>query len=49
MLCLNHTLKNIATHEVMFAFVELFGCFNFARSVVFHRPYLKEAFQRIKK
>ena len=33
----------------MFAVVALFGCLNFARNVVFHRPYLKGAFQRIKK
>ena len=39
----------VATHEIMFAVVALFGCLNFARNVVFYRPYLKEAFQRIKK
>ena len=33
----------------MFAVVALFGCLNFARNVVFHRPYLKGAFQIIKK
>ena len=40
----------VATHEVVFAVVALlFGCLNFVRNAVFHRPYLKGAFQRIKK
>ena len=26
----------VATHEVMFAVVALFGCLTFARNVVFH-------------
>ena len=39
----------VATHEVVFAVVALFRCLNFARNVVFHRLYLKGAFQRIKK
>ena len=39
----------VAMHEVVFAVVALFGCLNFARNIVFHRPNLKGAFQRIKK
>ena len=39
----------VATHEVVFAVVALFGCLNFARNVVFHRRYFQGAFQRNKK
>ena len=38
----------VATHEVVFAVVALFGCLNFTRNVVFHRPYLKELFKELK-
>ena len=39
----------VASLEVAFAVVAPFGCSNFVRNVVFHRPFLKGAFQRIKK
>ena len=39
----------VASLEVAFAAVAPFGCSNFVRNVVFHRPFLKGAFQRIKK
>ena len=29
------------SHEVVLAAVALFGCLNFARNVVSHRPYFK--------
>ena len=45
---LKRLLYFVATHEVVFAVLALFGCLNFARNV-FYRYYLKGAFQRIKK
>ena len=45
---LKRLLHFVATHEVVFAVLTMFGCLNFARNVVFHRHYLKGAFQRIK-
>ena len=44
---LKRLLYFVATHEVVFKVLALFGCLNFARNVVFHRLYSKGAFQRI--